>query len=239
MRSLPSAQPAKGLYPACPETLHGPCSTPAASRPARSRPRARSPGRARRRPDTPSPPHAARNGSSPALVSDVRQRPRPAGASARRAERPTRVLGTIRPDPGSSWSPRSRPSAAWPSPAVGVGGEEEVATCPSRWPADRTMTCFFRSSGLPSWGIWRAPDRFDCKYKGPSWAWERAVSRRNPGPRRVTGSCTRSGWSRYSTRPTRRRTAEPPSAGGRVADPRQRQWLHTLRMVASADWIPH
>jgi hypothetical protein len=36
----------------------------------------------------------------------ARERPRPAGAVARRAERPTRVLGTIRPDPGSSWSPR-------------------------------------------------------------------------------------------------------------------------------------
>ncbi len=33
------------------------------------------------------------------------------GAAARRAERPTRVLGTIRPDPGSSWSPRRPPSA--------------------------------------------------------------------------------------------------------------------------------
>jgi hypothetical protein len=42
-------------------------------------------------------------------------RPRPAGAAARRAERPTRVLGTIRPDPGSRWSPRSSWSAAWPS----------------------------------------------------------------------------------------------------------------------------
>jgi hypothetical protein len=42
----------------------------------------------------------------------ARQRPRPAGAAARRAERPTHVTGTIRPDPGSSWSPRSRPPAA-------------------------------------------------------------------------------------------------------------------------------
>ena len=31
----------------------------------------------------------------------LRQRPRQAGAAARTAERPTRVLGTIRPDPGS------------------------------------------------------------------------------------------------------------------------------------------
>jgi hypothetical protein len=35
-----------------------------------------------------------------------------------------RVLGTIRPDPGSRWSPRSRQSAAWPSQLAGVGGEE-------------------------------------------------------------------------------------------------------------------
>jgi maltose O-acetyltransferase len=54
----------------------------------------------------------------------VWQRPRPAGAAARRAERPTRVPGTIRPDPGSRWSPRSRQPAAWPSPTAGVGGEE-------------------------------------------------------------------------------------------------------------------
>jgi hypothetical protein len=41
--------------------------------------------------------------------------PRPAGVAARRAERPTRVLGTIRPDPGSSWSPAaaSRPPVSW------------------------------------------------------------------------------------------------------------------------------
>ena len=45
-------------------------------------------------------------------LAPARQRPRPAGAAARRAERPTRVLGTIRPDPGSSWSPRSRQLAA-------------------------------------------------------------------------------------------------------------------------------
>jgi class 3 adenylate cyclase len=44
-----------------------------------------------------------------------RQGPRPSGAAARRAERPTRVLGTTRPDPGSRWSPRSRQPAASPS----------------------------------------------------------------------------------------------------------------------------
>jgi hypothetical protein len=47
-------------------------------------------------------------GTSRRPAQPVRQRPRPAGAAARRAERPTRVTGTIRPDPGSSWSPRSR-----------------------------------------------------------------------------------------------------------------------------------
>jgi hypothetical protein len=52
----------------------------------------------------------------------ARQRPRPAGAAARRAERPTRVSGTIRPDPGSRWSPRSRQTAAWPSQPAGAGG---------------------------------------------------------------------------------------------------------------------
>jgi hypothetical protein len=46
--------------------------------------------------------------------------PRPAGAAARRAERPTRVTGTIRPDPGSSWSPRSRQTPAWPSQPAGA-----------------------------------------------------------------------------------------------------------------------
>jgi len=47
----------------------------------------------------------------------VRQRPRPAGAAARRAERPTRVPGTIRPDPGSSWSARRPPGAHLAVPA--------------------------------------------------------------------------------------------------------------------------
>src|SRR5215204_2881365 len=41
----------------------------------------------------------------------ARQRPRPAGAAARRAERPTPVLGTIRPDPGSRVE-RPRPPGA-------------------------------------------------------------------------------------------------------------------------------
>ena len=40
----------------------------------------------------------------------MRQRSRPAGAAAWRAERPTRVTGTIRPDPGSSWSARRPPA---------------------------------------------------------------------------------------------------------------------------------
>ena len=52
--------------------------------------------------------------------------PSPGGAAARRAERPTRVLGTIRPDPGSSWSPRSRRSAAWPSRGRRRGEEERA-----------------------------------------------------------------------------------------------------------------
>jgi hypothetical protein len=43
--------------------------------------------------------------------------PRPAGAAARRAERPTRVTGTIRPDPGSSWSARRPPTAPGAVPA--------------------------------------------------------------------------------------------------------------------------
>ena len=49
----------------------------------------------------------ARRSTSPG-VGGAGERPRPAGAAARRAERPTRVTGTIRPDPGSRWSPRSR-----------------------------------------------------------------------------------------------------------------------------------
>jgi len=47
----------------------------------------------------------------------LRQRPRPAGAAARRAERPTRVTGTIRPDPGSRWSARRPPTRAQAVPA--------------------------------------------------------------------------------------------------------------------------
>jgi hypothetical protein len=46
-----------------------------------------------------------------------RERPRPAGAAARRAERPTRVMGTIRPDPGSRWSPRRPPAGPRAVPA--------------------------------------------------------------------------------------------------------------------------
>jgi hypothetical protein len=45
------------------------------------------------------------SGSSHPAGQRVRQRPRPAGDAARRAERPTRVTGTTRPDPGSRWSP--------------------------------------------------------------------------------------------------------------------------------------
>jgi hypothetical protein len=47
----------------------------------------------------------------------VRERPCPAGAAARRAERPTRVLGTIRPDPGSRWSARRPPARGLAVPA--------------------------------------------------------------------------------------------------------------------------
>src|SRR5919106_4043813 len=54
----------------------------------------------------------------------VRQRPQPAGAAARRAERPTRVTGTIRPDPGSRWSPRSRQTPPGRPRLAGAGGEE-------------------------------------------------------------------------------------------------------------------
>ena len=43
------------------------------------------------------------------------------GAAARRAERLTRVLGTIRPDPGSSWSPRRPPTPTGPSQLAATG----------------------------------------------------------------------------------------------------------------------
>jgi hypothetical protein len=43
--------------------------------------------------------------------------PSPGGAAARRAERPTRVTGTIRPDPGSSWSARRPPARPQGVPA--------------------------------------------------------------------------------------------------------------------------
>src|SRR4029450_10117857 len=46
----------------------------------------------------------------------------PVGAAARRAERPTRVLGTIRPDPGSRWSARTPPDAPSAVPAAGARG---------------------------------------------------------------------------------------------------------------------
>jgi hypothetical protein len=57
------------------------------------------------------------SGSSHPAGQRVRQRPRPAGDAARRAERPTRVIGTIRPDPGSSWSARRPPDVPWAVPA--------------------------------------------------------------------------------------------------------------------------
>jgi hypothetical protein len=55
-----------------------------------------------------------------------RQHPRPAGAAARRAERPTRESGTIRPDPGQGGAPAaaSRPPGRPRPPALAARRNE-------------------------------------------------------------------------------------------------------------------
>ena len=66
----------------------------------------------------------------------ARQRPRPAGAAARRAERPTRIIGTIRPDPGSSWSARRPPAVPGPSQLAGAGGRGRTSLRPGAFGPD-------------------------------------------------------------------------------------------------------
>jgi hypothetical protein len=70
--------------------------------------RPQQPGRA----DTPSP-----SSWSPRRGPGSRERPRPAGAAARRRNARPRVTGTIRPDPGSRWSARRPPTRPWAVPA--------------------------------------------------------------------------------------------------------------------------
>jgi hypothetical protein len=63
--------------------------------------------------------------------------PSPGGAAARRAKRPTLVAGTIRPDPGSRWSPRRPPIGrlAVPDPRCRRRGGTSLtpAACRAGW----------------------------------------------------------------------------------------------------------
>jgi anti-anti-sigma regulatory factor len=73
------------------------------------------------------PPRAARSSAACWNTDQLRallvwERPRPAGAAARRAERPTRVTGTIRP--GVKLEQPQPPAATWPSQPVDASGEE-------------------------------------------------------------------------------------------------------------------
>jgi hypothetical protein len=92
--------------------------------------------------------------------------PRPAGAAARRAERPTRVTGTIRPDPGSSWSARRPPTAPGAVPAGWVRrprtNELDAGACRAGWyfPAVEGIGRTRPGAGSrPRRGRFRPPDR--------------------------------------------------------------------------------
>jgi hypothetical protein len=101
--------------------------------------------------------------------SPARQRPRPAGAAARRAERPTHILGTIRPDPGSRRSAHRPPtppgahSRASQKPVCGFAASSQSLLMPAR--------TVIRAGG------WRAC--WWCAWcRGQPWRYRRRPARR-------------------------------------------------------------
>jgi hypothetical protein len=72
----------------------------------------------------------------PAAGQPVRKCPRPAGAAARRAERPTRVTGTIRPDRGQGGAPAAAsrpPGRPRPSASAARRYDLDAGVCRAGW----------------------------------------------------------------------------------------------------------